>query len=58
MTYPMTFSSRIFNGTFKFSSVMMRLNWSLPRIYTTALIDYKYANTFSKPFDRYIGILF
>ena len=36
----------ILKGTFKFSRVMMRLNWSLPRIHSTKLIDYKYANTF------------
>ena len=42
----------IFKGTFKFSSVMMHLNWSLPRVYTTKLIDCKYANAlFSLLFD-------
>ena len=35
-----------FKDTFKFSSVMMHLDWSLPRVYTTELIDSKYANTF------------
>ena len=35
-----------FKDTFKFSSVMMRLDWSLPRVYTTEVIDSKYANTF------------
>ena len=42
----------IFKGTFKFSCVMMHLNWSLPRVYTTKLIDCKYANAlFSLLFD-------
>ena len=31
---------------FKFSSVMMRLNWLLPRDHTMKLIHCKYANTF------------
>ena len=38
----------IFKGTFKFSSVMMRLNWSLTRIHTAKLIDCKYAIHYAK----------
>ena len=34
------------NGTFKFSSVMIRLNLSLRRVHATKLINHKYANTF------------